>query len=130
MKVLTYTNIWSTERKIYALGDISLPTPVSFKQIGLFILVGIPWFIVMGVLRVPFIADHPWFFMLWVGPPLGLAILGSRKLLEGKSVFEYLGSQISFFMEPKTIIDGNQDSTIDKTYTIEAKIWKRNKEQL
>ena len=129
MKVLTYTNIWATERKIYAFGDISLPTPVSFKQIGLFLLVGAPWFIIMGVLGVPFVSESPIPMMLWFGPPLILSIMGNKKLLEGKSVFEFIGSQINFLLEPKNIYDGEADSTIDKTFTIEANVWhKSNKE--
>lgn len=130
MKVLTYTNIWSTERKIYAFGDISLPTPVSFKQIGLFLLIGAPWFIVLGILQVPLISDSPFPMMLWFGPPLFLSVMGNKKLLEGKSVFEFIGSQINFLMEPKNIYDGEADSTIEKTFTVEAKIWhKTNKEK-
>lgn len=130
MKVLTYTNIWSAERKIYAFGDISLPTPVSFKQIGLFFLVGTPWFIVLGILGVPFISQNPFHLMLWIVPPLLLSIAGNRKLLEGKSIFEFVGSQINFLLEPKNIYDGEADSTMDKTFTIEAKVWHRiNKEQ-
>ena len=129
MKVLTYTNIWSTERKIYAFGDISLPTPVSFKQIGLFLLVGSPWFLILGILGVPFVSESPFPMMLWFGPPLILSIMGNKKLLEGKSVFEYLGSQINFLLEPKNIYDGEADSTMDKTFNIEAKVWhKSNKE--
>jgi hypothetical protein len=131
MKVLTYTNIWSTERKIYAFGDISLPAPVSFKQIGLFLLIGAPWFLIMGILHVPFVSDNPFPMMLWIGPPLLLAMAGNKKVLEDKSVFEFLSSQIAFLMEPKKIYDQESDPTIDKTFTVEAKIWqKRNKEHL
>lgn len=130
MKVLTYTNIWATERKIYAFGDISLPTPVSFKQIGLFVLIGAPWFLLLGLIGVPLISDSPFPMMLWFGPPLLLSIAGNKKLLEGKSLFEFIGSQINFLLEPKNVIDQESDPTIDKTFTVRAKIWhKSNKEQ-
>lgn len=127
MRVLTYTNIWSTERKIYAFGDISLPTPVSFKQIGLFLLVGAPWFIILGILRVPFIADNPFPMMIWLIPPLLLSIAGNQKLLENKSVFEFIGSQINFLLEPKNIYDGKSDPTVNKTFSVESKVWHKKK---
>jgi hypothetical protein len=130
MKVLTYTNIWSTERKIYAFGDISLPTPISFKQIGLFLLVGTPWFIVLGLLGVPFAGPSPFLMMLWIVPPLLLSIAGNKKLLENKSIFEFMGSQINFLLEPKNIYDGESDPSMNNTFTIEAKVWqKTNKEK-
>lgn len=127
MKVLTYTNIWSAERKIYALGDLSLPTPVSFKQIGLFMLTGIPWFLLLAAVHFP-LKDGVT-AIVWFGVPIGLAILGNKKLLEEKSIFEYLSSQFTYLLEPKTIYDGKADSTMDKTYLITSKVWKKNKRE-
>lgn len=128
MKVLTYTNIWSTERKIYAFGDISLPTPISFKQIGLFVLVGVPWFLLMLVIGVP-VTGGPYHFMLWFGPPIALSIIGNKKLLEDKSIFEYISSQIKFVLEPKNIFDGKADNTIEKQFFIESKVWQKPKKE-
>lgn len=127
MKVLTYTNIWSAERKIYALGDLSLPTPVSFKQIGLFMLTGIPWFALLALIHFPL--NNGVTAIVWFGVPIGLAILGNRKLLEEKSIFEYLGSQIQYVFEPKNIYDGKADNTMGKTYRIESKVWKKNNKE-
>lgn len=126
MKVHTYTNIWSTERKIYAFGDISLPTPVSFKQIGLFILSAIPWFTIMAFTPFSLMSGDPYVVMAWFGPPIALTILGNKKLLEDKSLFEFLGSQISFLMEPKHITDGQSDPTIGKTFRVESRFWSKN----
>ena len=128
MKVLTYTNIWSTERKIYAFGDISLPTPISFKQIGLFVLVGVPWFTLMLLFGIS-VTGGPWHFMLWFGPPIALSIIGNKKLLEDKSIFEYISSQIKFFFEPKDIYDGNSDNTINKEFTVESIVWQKSKKE-
>lgn len=129
MKVLTYTNIWATERKLYAFGDINLPAPVSFKQMGLFIIIGIPWFLLLSLFQIKFISGNPFLMMLWILPPLLLSVVGSKKLLENKSVFEFIGSQLNFLMEPKNIYDGASDPTMEKTFTVEAKVWRKiNKE--
>jgi hypothetical protein len=121
VRIFTYTNIWAVERKIYAFGDINLPTPVSFKSIGIFFITGVFWWLLLWGLHVPI--SGAWTFMLWFGPPGIAAAVWSKQLLEGKTMPEYLFSQLSYLLEPAHLYDGKSDSTVDKTFTVEAKVW-------
>jgi hypothetical protein len=121
MKILTTTNIWAVERKIYAFGDISLPTPIGFKSLGIFFLSGSIWWLLMWVLHVPL--NGPWTFMLWFGPPAAVAAIWSKRLLEGKTMPQYIQSQVRFLLEPARLYDGEADRTIGKTFRVEANVW-------
>jgi hypothetical protein len=121
VRIFTYTNIWAVERKIYAFGDINLPTPISFKSIGIFFILGVIWWPLLWILHVPI--SGAWTFMLWFGPPAGLASIWSKQLFEGKTMYQYIRSQVLFLLEPAHLYDGEGDNTVDKTFTVEAKVW-------
>lgn len=104
MVVRTYTNMWNEEKKLYTIYDITLPTPIGFKQIGLFFLGAILWMPLMAILHVPI--THWLGAVSWFSVPVLLAIFGSKKILDGKSIFEFGSSMIGFFLEPKLILDG------------------------
>lgn len=118
MEVRTYTNMWNEERKLYSIYDMTLPTPVSFKQIGLFAGTAIVWMPLMWLLHVPIATS--WGAMLWFGPPIALAIFGNQKLFEGKSIVQYATSRISFIMQPKRILDGDSMSERVEQFEIDS----------
>lgn len=106
MEVKNYTNIWSEEKKLYSIYEWTLPTPIGFRQIGLFALGAVIWCPIMAVLSVPIGTALGFFF--WFAPPVVLAIVGNGKssLFESKSIFQYLRSIIGYLFQPKVILDG------------------------
>lgn len=104
MIVRTYTNMWNEEKKLYTIYDMTLPTPISFKQIGLFFMGSILWMPLMGIVGVPI--GNPVGFVSWFAPPVILSVVGNRKMFGGKSLFEFASSMIGFFFEPKIVLDG------------------------
>lgn len=104
MEVKTYTNIWNEEKKLYSIYEWQLPTPVGFRQIGLFALGLILWVPIMFMFHVPI--ANAFTFIIWFGPPVLLAVIGNRPMFEDKTIFQFASSRIGFIMEPKTILDG------------------------
>lgn len=104
MIVRTYTNMWNTEKKLYTIYDITLPTPVSFKQIGLFAFGAIIWMPFMYMFGVPI--THWMGLVAWFSVPILIAVFGNQKLFEGKSLFEAAASMIGYAFQPKRILDG------------------------
>lgn len=101
MQVRTYTSFWSTERKLYAIQDVTLPTPVPLKTLGVFTLAALPWGLIMGALHVPF---GGFGILVWLGPPVALAWFGSRpnSIFDGKTLFQWLRSRALYmFTESK-----------------------------
>lgn len=109
MEVKNYTNIWSEEKKLYSIYEWTLPTPVGFRQIGLFALGAIIWCPIMAVLGVGITTAMG--FVLWFGPPVALAILGNKPIFEAKSIFQYVRSVVGYLFQPKVILDGRAVNT-------------------
>lgn len=104
MIVRTYTNMWNEEKKLYAIYDITLPTPISFKQIGLFFLGAIAWMPLMYIIGVKI--TTPVGLVVWFSAPVLLAIVGNQQLFQGKSIFQFAKSTGSFLFEPRRVLDG------------------------
>lgn len=106
MEVKNYTNIWSEEKKLYSIYEWTLPTPIGFRQIGLFALGAVVWCPIMAVLNVSIGTALGFFF--WFAPPILLAIVGNGKssLFESKSIFQFMRSVIGYLFQPKVIMDG------------------------
>lgn len=138
MRVRTYTNMWNEERKLYTIYEWTLPTPVSFKQIALFVVGAIIWMPIMFVLNVPI--GTSWGFVLWFAFPVALAIFGNKQFIEHKSIIQYLQSVLGYILfEPKYILDGkgvnlreekmaspDKPSQLEK-HVIEYKVWTKDK---
>ena len=52
--------------------------------------------------------------IIWLGPPVALAVMGNKKLFEGKSIIQWGTSMIKFFQQPKRILDGQGKSVMDR----------------
>ncbi len=99
MELRTYTGLWNVEKRLYKFYDINLPYPVSFKQLGIAVFSAVPWFVLMAVLRVPF--GPPFGHVLWLAPPIILAWWGNKPVTEGKNLFDYIFSQVAFWLKPR-----------------------------
>jgi hypothetical protein len=141
MEVKNYTNIWSEEKKLYSIYEWTLPTPVGFRQIGLFALGAVIWCPIMAILNVNIATALG--FTLWFGPPIALAIFGNKPIFEGKSIFQYLRSVVGYLFQPKVILDGrgvnikqekmvfgSNDKTNPPTHTMEINYWIRDEEDI
>lgn len=134
MEIKTYTNIWNEEKKLYSIYEWQLPTPVGFRQIGLFFIGGIIWIPLMFFLGTPI--DSSIGFIIWFGPPVALAILGNRPIFEDKTLIQYVQSNIGHMMEPKNILDGNPVNLKEEKFAnkatpdpephhLEVNVWKK-----
>lgn len=113
MEVSTYTNIWQTEKKLYSIYEWTLPAPVGFRQLGLFIAGVVVWAPIMLLFQVPL--NSPLGLAAWLLVPVGLAIFGNKPIFEGKSMLQYAYSLIRYLTEPKVILDGQStDPKVEK----------------
>lgn len=99
MQLRTYTGLWNVEKRLYKFYDVSLPYPVSVKQIGIFAGTFIPWMGIMALFHVPF--APPFGHLLWIFPPAIFAFYANRPVAEGKTLTDYVASQVRFFLASK-----------------------------
>jgi hypothetical protein len=98
MQLRTYTGLWRWERRIWRVYDINLPFPVSVRQILTFMGTFTVWIFVMNIVGIPF--APPW-HVVWLAPPAALTYLANRPIAEGKTLTEWLGSQLRYLVQAK-----------------------------
>ena len=121
MQLRTYTGLWNVERRLYKFYDISLPYPVSIKQVGVFIASVVPWFMILSFLHVPF--SPPFGEIIWLAPPIALTWWSNRPVAEGKGLYDFCASQIKFFLSSKTYAALAPVKADPATVEIEANVW-------
>lgn len=124
MELRTYTGLWRVEKRLYKFYDINLPYPVSIKQVGIFMASLLPWLLIVNLLGVPF--APPFGHVIWLAPPFLITWAANRPVAEGKTVFEYLSSQIMFVFSPKTYMDLIPSSEKPETKNLEVVVWSSN----
>lgn len=123
MEIRTFTSFWNMERKLYAIYDVSLPFPISLKVVGAFLLAGIPWWSLMGLLHIPFGT----FWFLWLAVPAALGFIASKPWFQKKTLFEFLMSQVIYLAQPKRLAGfRNIDYQFNKKYRVTTRVFKRN----
>lgn len=100
MQLPTYTSMFRHERKLYAIYDFELPAPVSLFQAGAFVVSLAVVYAVLQLLGIPLNAF--WAFAYLV-PPGVAAWLASQPVADGKRAHHWLGSQIRYLTEAKTL---------------------------
>lgn len=126
MELRTYTGLWNVEKRLYKFYDVSLPYPVSVKQIGIFLGSAIPWLALMGFLQVPF--APPFGHIIWLAPPVALAWWGNKPVAEGKNLAEYVFSQISFFLSHRHFSALASDRVSGTKSRVVGRTWKTKKQ--
>lgn len=102
-KIRSYTSIWSVEKVIYAINDVSLPFPITLIQMG--------WFVVSLLLVVAF-ADVPPLsliggaFLKYLGIPVGVTLFMSKKTFDGKKPYSFLRSVLFYLFRSKLTYAG------------------------
>jgi hypothetical protein len=93
MNLRTFTGLWKIERRLYKLYDITLPYPVSLRQLAIFLGIGIPWIAILSLTGFPL--ETPW-HVVWIAPPVIATIIGNRPIAEGKTPFTWLFTQYKY----------------------------------
>lgn len=125
MKIKTYTDLWSMEKKLYSVYDLALPAPVSLRAVGIFIGVSLPWMGMLALLTVPL---SPLGLILYISAPVLIAWLGSKPFFEGKNLFQYATSRFRFLFQSRiynNLTPAQDDS--DKIYDVQLAVWQKEK---
>lgn len=129
LPVINMTGFFNRELFIYSLGDISLSKPVSLKKAS-FMLAGIiiwtvPLILVFGIYFNPF------FLVLALGPPLGLAAIGDKPLFDGRGIVDASKTTLKFIFSNKCYTDLTvSDTHTDPEYFIEKEVWISRRREL
>jgi len=126
MQLRTYTGLWKIERRLYKFYDISLPYPVSLRQLAVFLGTGIPWIGLLAAIGFPL--ETPW-HVVWIAPPVIATIIGNRPIAEGKTPVDWLTTQTRFLMSPRTF-HGLHASTEPDRVRLSARVWTRTVDEL
>lgn len=97
-KIKSYTSIWSVEKVIYAINDLQLPFLVTFTQMTWFV-VSLFLVILFGKLLLLSMIDGA--LIKYVGIPDGLAWFMSQNTFDGKKLYGFLKSIITYTVKPK-----------------------------
>lgn len=97
MEIRTFTSFWNQEKKLYSINDIALPFAIPLRTLGVLLLSGVPYWVLLGaILHVPI--DNGLMLIIYVGPPALLGWLGSRPVLEGKTLMQFLRSHALYWI--------------------------------
>lgn len=97
----TYTSLWRVERRIYRIYDVTLPYAVSLRQIGIFTVILATWVPLMLITGIPI--TQWWGAAIWLGPPITIAYLTNKPIIENKTLTELLTSELRHQTTSKTI---------------------------
>jgi hypothetical protein len=127
MEIRTFTGFWNQEKKLYSINDIALPFAIPLRTLGVLLLSGIPWWILLGaILHVPI--TNGIILILYVGPPALLGWLGSRPILEGKTLLQYVKSHLAYWLTESKDWKGltpNRDGT-EQDYETSYRLYHRD----
>lgn len=127
MEIRTFTSFWNQEKKLYSINDIALPFAIPLRTLGVLLLTGVPWWFILGaVLHVP-LTNGVW-LIFYVGPPALLGWLGSRPVLEGKTLFQFAKSHALYWMAEAKDWKGLTPNRagVSKEYTAAYRVYRRD----
>lgn len=126
MEMRTYTSLWGIEKRLYRFYDMNLPYPVSIKQIGALFGFGGPWLLLMSVLGIPF--APPFGHLIWLAPPIIFVWYFNKPVAEGKKLFDFLYSQMRYFLGPRNYADLTPYSASEEgaESSVSSRIWRRH----
>ena len=133
------TSFFNRELFLYSLGDISLSKPVSLKKAGFLILGLMIW--TLPLVLVFGLIFNPFFLVIAIGPPIGLAAMGDKPLFDGRGIIDaarvtarYMGSKKCYTDFVVSDIHTKPEHFIQKEIWISrrrelmelAELWERN----
>lgn len=129
MELKTYTNIWSSPRRMYSVGDMTLPQPVPLIAAAIFVLTAAVWMPLLAVLGVSFKSSIG--LVAYFSLPVGLAWVGNKPIFEGKSIIQYVLSLISYLTEAKQLNRLLPTATPNKQiFQFNTQIWTPDEDHL
>jgi MinD-like ATPase involved in chromosome partitioning or flagellar assembly len=96
----TYTSIWRIEKRLYKLYDFRLPMPLPIGRLTIFVVIAVPYVVLLTLVGVPFNHTLVWMYIL---PPGAATWLVSRPVLESKRLPELVRSQLRYLAEPRIL---------------------------
>ncbi len=118
-KIKSYTGIWTVEKVLYAINDMQLPIPVTFTQITWFVLTMFFVIIFSGIPPLSLIDSA---LLKYVGIPITITWLMSKKSFDDKKPINFLKSVISYQLRSKQTFSGKKleikKYTYNQSYTI------------
>lgn len=97
LRIPTYRQVWRLERVLYQIERMRLPFPITFRQMGIFVVSAL----VMAVLsKVPGVAGLP-ALVRYIGIPVLLAWYLTKQTLDGKPPHLWLRSMYRYYTGPK-----------------------------
>lgn len=86
-QIRVYNQVFRIEKTVYSIQGISLPLPVSYRQMAFFL----GTLVVMVVLhRFPPVSWIDWYLVKFVGIPAIVAWFFTRKTLDGKAPHRFI----------------------------------------
>lgn len=105
---------------------MALPRPISLVSIGIFLGVGLIWVPTIILLFSPSMTS-PATWMIILGVPIGASIIGNKPWFDGKNIFDFILSQVSYFQEPQAWSDMVDEKELEgQGYEIKQFWWKGN----
>lgn len=131
MQIRTYTHIWSQSRVFYTFMDWTLPKPIPVNTAVIFLLTALVWAPLVHLIASPPMTS-PYTWVAYASVPAIAAYFGSRPVFEEKTLFQYVTSQVSYFMQPKALADmspDEDDNGVEKAVSTRVwnPQWKRSK---
>ncbi len=120
MTLRTHTSLWQVEKKLHKVYDITLPFPVTFRQIGVVVLVFPFWFVLLSLLRVPF--GSPW-HVVWLAPPVLAAWWAGKPIAEGKRIGELVASRVRYLFQPRHLRGTRDVRPVDQV-ELSSRVWR------
>lgn len=120
MELRTYTSLWSVEGRIYGFGDINLPRPVSYRQLGTLLASTVVWIGLMNLVHMPF---HTPFHVLWVAPPALFTWWANKPIAEGKTIVQFCSAQVLYWLSPKSLTDLSPETKQSAEMQVTGNVW-------
>jgi hypothetical protein len=120
MQLRTYTGLWGVEKRLYKIYDITLPYPVSIKQLGIFLVTATTWWFSLSLLSVPFAT--PW-HTFWIVPPFAITWLVNQPVAEGKTLTDFALSNFKFYTKSRNYTDMAPAPKKPEKSAIRASYW-------
>lgn len=115
--IKSYTRVWRVDKVLYAVQDLKLPVPMTFTQIAWF---GASFFVMLFLGKLPLLSSLP-VFIRYLGIPIVVTLLMSKKTFDGKKPIGFLKSVIGYFLRPKVTYAGKpielKKVTVENTFT-------------
>lgn len=115
IEIIVFTDFFKREKKLYALGDIALTRPISFKLAGnILLFLGLWTFPIVKIFGMGALISSPYVAIITLGPAIGMGFLVSKPnaIFNHKSFYTWILCNIKYALSPKYWCD-MKSSTIN-----------------